>query len=699
MTNEENPFARPRPEISSKMILGGALALATVAGSVAAYSLYEAPKQFGATSIVSQLQDTDWSLKAERGYQRFGSILSDDVQVSFIALGQGGELALIPEGRPTRIVLWRVGQVAVYHLDRRRLTALAIDPEGRVHFGDADGFIGRIDVGARPVVLEPALAEGTSIVGFSFAGSSLSAVRLSGGEVRLAERPFAVNQLRTLRMPAGFQTKVMGFNADNELVVGGDTGAVHVWDGSSWEARPISNRREVLVMGRDGHGQLLVGQERGAVFREAGLSWEPLGEAPATPRGIGEHPVFGVVMVAIDGSLWRRTDDEEWDAVPVSIPAVEPSAASNDGNPATAWHVSIAGHNVVYVKGGRAVVHDGETVWAHTEISAGQRDCRPATFESPGFPALVRCAAGLYSVTAEGVEPTTEPEGFRLSMVGDHQVSGFRQSRWRNEHELWVADKDGVGAYARQSVLRVHRPGTADVVANWPQPRGPLMSFDVNDRFVWVALRSGELIRAPLNERDGPLEAAGGQTTDTVELSWETVIDLENVASRVPTERLRSFRVLAAPSGAWTFYGTSHKVYVTHVGPSGELGETVALPRGSAMVRTRDRIFVLHVDGTFELVGAGHEPPYSLQRVQFEGLELEREFVGDPWLASLDETFAFANGDKVTRCRNTECENWTTPHAFVRSLGLNRDSSIVTIGTDGTLGYIPPPANTATQQL
>jgi len=651
----EDPFKSQTPPRWPKLLaVAVVLGVVGVGASLLLKRLSSAPPDLRPPSLTAALLETDWDLPARDGIRRFAHAL--EAPTSLVAIGRDGSLALASGERPDEVLVWRAGAWRAHVLEGARgITALAIDPEGRTHIGTRGGRIARVDTDGSLWTSEAPVSDGNTVVGFTFdPGSDRAGVMISGGEVFKGVRPMVPEALEAVAMPSGTRVRVMGIDADGELVVAGDAGAIYVSSSSGWDHRPTAVHRAVTVLGNDAIGRLLAAQQSGHVFAADGYDWEPLGEIGVAPVALGEHPTHGLVVLGVNGSVWKQEGAGFRELEPLLLETVTAAV--------------VRGANVAVVAGGELVTSDlsePQTLFRQSALET-LPPCRPLTFEAPALPLRVRCAEQVFAVSADAMTPSDPPEGWSMPLLEQLGDRSLVLSRWRGD-ELWISRTARRRRWAESSELaRASSDQRLREVARFDAPQGPVHGFDVGDDAVWLAFRDGSLGRSALDPVD-----------------VETLVEHDTFLEQLPETGVDDFRVIAGGDSAWAIHVTVRGEWrMTPVDADGTLGETRPMPGGS-LFHLGDRTFVLSSTGLHELGEEGFEqrPLAGVEpALPFVGTAARVRVRGD-WFAFLAPSPYLCSLDG---CRALDARS-------IRHVAPTGDGGAVMLDTDGRVLHAEAP--------
>ncbi len=655
----EDPFKRSAPRKWRKLVGGGATVAFLLVGAVF-LTLNDGPKSFEPAGIVDALSNTSWALPREpSGLRRYGTQLGPEIGVSLIAMGSEGQLALALRGDSARVVVWRAGQWQLHSVpETRTVTALAVDPEGRVHVGMRDGRMARIDPDGT-VYSDPAMVAGrNSIVGFAFdPNSPKSAIMVAGGELHTALRPFQPDGLNVVTMPPA-RIRIATYDDDGTLIVAGDGGTTYASTSSGWDDRPLANQGQAVAFGRDGHGKLLLALDNGYVFRADGRRWQVVGQVGSAPVAVGELE-SGVVVIAGDGSLWSENDE----GMGRNPPLVEGTVTAG----------VVAGVNLVAVADAQLVVRDPSATWSSHRVAGPARGCTPVTFDAPPVEPLVRCGTQLHTATAGAVEPREAPEGWNVAQLAtatERTAFASRLTRWAN-NTLYTVEQD---APPRSELKRLQSGGDWESLAVLEAPFGPILDLDVHGDEVWVAVQSGSVMRGDLSADEFRLMEV------TAHESFEEIHGPNAPDAPSPLSNAFGMRIVAHDSGALVVHDTREGPKGTFVSPEGL--RLVPVPPEVLFFRVGERALALTPVGIQTLT------PTGLVDAAITGLDESVALVSRRTVVrTRGNAFAFRIGDRLAQCYESACRIVDT--GIIRSFSPTDTGAVVMVDADGLLAFLP----------
>ncbi|MEM9070955.1 MAG: hypothetical protein AAGE52_20765 [Myxococcota bacterium] len=680
----ENPFqATADPRRIRKLVGGGLTAAVLLVGGVLVATM-EGPKTFVPEGVAASLRTTDWALPARAdGYRSLGSALDANARASLVALGEDGAVAVALRGERAVVIVWRAGQWQRHAIpETRAVTALAIDPEGRVHVGMQDGRLARIDPDGT-VAADPAMVAGqNSVISFAFDRESpKSAVMVAGGELHTALRPFEAGALNVVTMPAA-RTRVAAYDHAGTLVVAGDAGAAYGSTSSGWEERSLASSGRAVALGHDGHGLLLLAQDNGYVFREDGHRWELVGRVGRTPVAVGELPDQGIVVLAADGSFWAMLDRDDFS---------EMEALTT--TPVTA--ALVQGHNVLAVSEGDLYARAGDASWSSAAIEGPRLGCTPLTFDAPVVPPLVRCEEELYEVGPEGLAEAEDPEGWNLAWLSTGtRRDGAQLWTWVGE-TLWQARANGALRFASRSELRHLGRGATEwsSVAILEAPIGPIRSLDAVGSNVWVAARSGSIYRVDTSAESPELEEAAAHESieELTRTPREPEPERAGVLSALSEGLAQGFPDIVDPVDDIDVVAHRQGALVVHHRNLGALRGVFLSEAGlTPLALPPVAVFFHRGEGTFTLTPEGlrEVTPTGLTPVALEGLppDVVAGVRAGTIVRSVGDVFAFRVGERLVYCKANACR--VVDVGPIVSFAPNEAGDVVVREVGGRMGYL-----------
>lgn len=489
-----DPFRRDRSRSLKRLaaLAGVAAAIAAVVALAVTLLGHRAELPASPGPLVADLEATDWSAPRDEatGYRRLVTPFRHGSVTDAAAIGPDGTLAAGTRlgDEPARVVIWkdrRYRWIPIGH--GARVTAMAVDADGWVYVGAADGAVGVVDPTGSAVQWRPAPQAGNSVTGFAFERDGRRAlVVVAGGTVFTGERPLA-GELDEMVMPERARIRIASFDEDGDVLVAGDAAAAFSWTGGEWLARPLPTTADVVALGHDSYGRLLAGQDNGHVFVEDGASWSRVGQVAVTPAAIGGMPELGVVVAGGESRAWASYDRDDFSelGLPERMTGVRLFAGQ------------VAGHDLLMVSRERLFVRAGEAVWDSAEAGAppglvGREGCRAAGPPGGAAPLTpwLRCGEGrarleggalaaMTAVPLEGVD------------IAPHELERALESQtdtWLGGALIRCAPRHEAPAVERLS------PGTRGF-RTWlatPAEEGHLLSVAATDDELWTA--SSEMV-------------------------------------------------------------------------------------------------------------------------------------------------------------------------------------------------------------
>lgn len=621
----EDPFRRDRKRsIRRGLIAGGSLVL--VAGAVAGALVL-----FGSEGVSSfdpepgplseALRRTDWRLPRDRatGFRLLETALRPSQMIDGAAIGPDGTVVIATHEEPSAelwIVVWREGRWRRTAAGvGRAVTRVTVDPEGNV-WAAVEGRL-LVDRRTGPAeVLPGSVSSGYSVDAFAFdPRSQRSAVMLAGGRIRTGLRPLVPERLHEVTLPPRMRPRVMAYDDEGQLVLGGDAGAIAISGGEGWDEETLPTNGRVVAFGLAADGDLIAAQANGHVFRRSGSTWSRVGQLSSAPVAVGELPERGITAVTADARIWATLGRDEFSELPGYVP---PQGFAG------AFGGQIAGANVLAVSRERMLVYDaaGDPFDSSADDVArgggtvGRLGCAPIGPASvgTGIPApLWRCDERIMRVHDGRLvdAPTVRVAG------GDVQSSALanaleNQARSRT----WLGDRLlQTGASLSGPAVMTLDPGSG-MLRPWtqrPVEEGQLLSVAASGSDLWTLPENGPL-------RHEAIAGGAPAGTSAIVATREQLFALgagdETIG--VLVRALGGGRALVMQRGAMRFHFA-----MADVAAPGTL-RAIDYPAGilhtPQVVQTGGRVLVVDLSRLFEITPDAQLLPWTLPA----GARLER---------------------------------------------------------------------------